>query len=331
MKLLVAGEDGPGALLRSLVPGLSRHAYVVVTDPAGGSSGLIDSSSPLAGVRRRLGGRGVDGRFLAAVAAERPDAVLVVKGRHLSGTAVNRAQAMGAAVVVLYPDNPFWRTGDRRGAAGRLQAADVVVIWSQRLAASLEPVARRVEVVPFGYDDRWFEPGTGERHGVAFLGTWSRRRDRFLAALAGLPLAVYGTGWRERSRIPAGAPTYEAAAGQVLGGAAIGVNLLHPQCAGAHNMRTREIAAAGALQLTDVGTDGTPLRDGHSCVWFRAPEELRARVEWFLSHPEAARTIASRGRALVRSDSYTERADQLIDIVKSAIPTAARRPAYSGR
>ena len=72
-------------------------------------------------------------------------------------------------------------------------------------------------------------------------------------------------------------------------------------------MRTREITASGALELTNPGTDGTPLRARESCAWFESPEELRALAEHYLSHPDEAAVIASDGQQLTRDDTYVER------------------------
>ena len=72
-------------------------------------------------------------------------------------------------------------------------------------------------------------------------------------------------------------------------------------------MRTREITATGALQLTNSGTDGTPLRPPESCVWFESPEELRALAEHHLSRPDEAAAIARAAQELTRDDTYFER------------------------
>ena len=72
-------------------------------------------------------------------------------------------------------------------------------------------------------------------------------------------------------------------------------------------MRTREITASGALQLTDPGTDGTPLRAPESCAWFESPQELRALAEHYLAHPDDAAEIARQGQQLTRDDTYVER------------------------
>ena len=315
MKILLVGDDGPGALLRSLLPGLADGHEVCTLNPLDAPLALQRGPAPL---RNRLARRHASERFTAAVADLSPDAVVVVKGRGIESEAVAAVRRRGAKVIVYYPDNPLWRRWDDAGMLGRLTEADVVVSWSQRIAGALHGTVRRVEVLPFGYDDRWFQPAHDARVGVAFLGSWYARRGRFVDALGGLPLRIHGSEWPKMNGRTAAAPAYERAAGQVLGQALIGINVLHPANAGGHNMRTREIAACGALELTEPGTDGTPLRDGDGCVWFRTPEELRARAEYFLAHPDEAAAIAARGRELILADTYVARGRALAELAAGA-------------
>lgn len=318
MRLLVAGEIGPGSLVRSLEPGLSALAEVTLVDPSG-ISGLVSRSDPLSRVRRKLAARVTDARFLDAVSDHQPDVVLVVKGRGLSPSSIEQVRARGVVTAVYHPDNPWWRATDHGGLA-RLAAADLALVWSQRLADRLAGIARRVGVVPFGYDERWYggAPG-GDRHGVVFLGTWSPRRERFLLALAGLDVVVRGLGWRPDLPFDVAPPTYEGDGGRLLARAAVGVNLLHPQCAGAHNMRTREIAASGAFQVTEPGTDGTPLRPDDGCAWFQTPSELRVAVEVALADPVAAAMQSTRAQALVGAETYRARGRQLATLLAEAL------------
>lgn len=314
MKLLVVGEHGAGALARSLRPGLAAEATVIGTDPyrSGASAWTSPATSRAARFVGRLEYRArlrrAGAAMVEAVEQLRPDAVLIVKGRGIPATAIATVRAGGVPVALYYPDDPSWRDTDTTGVAQRLAACTLTVVWSERIATELRAAGVHTRVLPFGYDPEWFPltPPGGPRHGIVFLGTWSERRERYLAGLVGLPLVVHGTGW-ERAKIPAGPPVREQAAGALLSGAAIGVNLLHPQCAGAHNMRTREIAATGAVQLTDPGTDGTPLRPPESCVWFESPKELRALAEHYLARPAEAAAIAAAAQDATRDDTYVER------------------------
>ena len=315
--LLLVGENAPGSLLASVRPGLEATVPTTVLNPSAGMTQHLYSSGVSGVIRRRLGARGGPERIVEAAAQLEPDVVLIIKGRGLSGADIESIKATGSAVACWYPDNPFWAGADP-SAYDRLAACDLAIVFSQRQASSMADDAARVAVLPFGYHPDWFplKDPAAEREGVAFLGTWSPRRERYLSALVGLPLTIAGTGWREHSDIPGVQdPIVEATAGEILGRAAIGVNLLHPQCDGAHNMRTREICAAGALQLTDPGTDGTPLRDGESCVWFRSPEELRECVDEALADHQRRVQIARAGQVAIQHDTYEARGRQLATLL----------------
>ena len=310
--ILLVGEDAPGALLSSLRPGIEAAAPTTVLNPLAAARELIGVQRFGAAVRRRLIARHAGERLIEAVQQLRPDAVVLIKGRAIDADAIDRVRSLGTRVLCYYPDNPAWRGADS-GARERLIACDTAVLWSARQADLLTAEARNVAVLPFGYDANWFplaSPG-GDRSGIAFLGTWSPRRERFLSALEGLPLTIAGTGWRDNSSLGGGDPIVEDDAGAVLRSSAIGINLLHPQCAGAHNMRTREISACGALQITEPGTDGTPLLDGESCLWFRSPAELRATVEAALNDPVGSSEIARKAQFAIAEDTYVARGRDL--------------------
>ncbi|CAB4887269.1 unannotated protein [freshwater metagenome] len=316
MKLLLAGEDRPGALLRSLEPGLRQRWDVTVVDPANAVTRLIDRSSLVTRVRRRARTRRTAPCFHEALEQLQPDVTLVIKGSGLTSQDIATAGVHGP-IAIYYPDNPFWRIADNADAAARLAAADLAIVWSDRLRLALEPTCQRVATVPFGYDPAWFprsDPGT-QRSGIAFAGTWSLRRERFLRALEGLDLTIVGWGWDNAAGLATGPPRYGSAAGELLAGAAIGINLLHPHNAGAHNMRTREIMASGALQLTDPGTDGTPFRDGIGCRWFSSPGQLRELVDHYLAHPGEASALATSAQTLAAHETYEQRTAEISQLL----------------
>jgi spore maturation protein CgeB len=313
MTLLLVGETGAGALLQSLAPGLRLGGEVVVMDTAGPGRGGRAGLAARVRRRRDLGSAGA--RVVEAVHQLKPDVVLLVKGRGLDADAIAAAQRAGAAVACYYPDNPWWSRQQEPRVFDRLRACDLAITFSVRQAARLQEGGTRAAVLPFGYDPRWYplaDPAAA-REDVVFLGTWSRRRQRYLAALTSLPvrLVVRGTGWERQREVPAGPPVYEQRAGALLARARVGVNLLHPQGAGGHNMRTREITASGALQLTDPGTDGSPLRDGESCRWFTDPDDLRRQVLEAIGDPAGAVEVAAAGQAVTREDTYVQRGVEL--------------------
>jgi spore maturation protein CgeB len=316
LRILLVSEDREGALVRSLEVGLRDLCHEVwVVDPAPHTTRTAHRRSITARASRLVTLRSSGARLVEAVKQLRPDVTLLVKGRGIGPEWVRRSKAL-SRVAIYYPDNPFWRAADTHDALPRLAMADLAVVWSSRIRDLLTPTCQRVAVVPFGYDEHWFpltDPGT-PRAGVAFVGTWNPRRERYLRALEGLPTTIVGSGWEGARSLRTAPSIHGPNAGSLLQRAAIGVNIYHPQNAGAHNMRTRELAASGALQLTDPGTDGTPLRDGDGCRWFHSPDHLRRLVEHYLARSDEARTIARRAQELVGHETYRHRAQQVADL-----------------
>lgn len=308
-------------MLQSLLPGLRDGGEVIVVDTVG--PGKTTATGLIGRMSRKADRRSAGARIVEAVHQLRPDVVLLIKGRGVGAEAVAAARAAGAAVACYYPDNPWWTGQQEPDVLHRLQACDLAVTFSERQAERLRSNGTRTAVLPFGYDPRWYpsREASPERRAIVFLGTWSRRRQRYLAALADLPvqLVVRGTGWDRQREVAAQPPVYEDAAGQLLSEALTGINLLHPQNAGAHNMRTREITACGALQLTDQGTDGTPLRDGESCRWFADPEDLRRKVLEAFADPGHAATLAGRGQELTAADTYHQRGVELRRLIEDSL------------
>lgn len=321
MTMLLVGETVAGALLQSLRPGLESRTPIDVVDIWG--PGVREAAGTRGRVKRQLDKRVAGQRLVEAAHQLRPTSVLIIKGRGIDAGSVQSVQSLGIPVVCYYPDNPWWSRGQEPEAFERLLACDLAVTFSQWQADGLAKLGARTAVLPFGYDPRWFpqrDPDS-ERDSVVFLGTWSYRRQRYLAALVdtGLPLVVRGTGWEKQTQVPSAPPITESAAGDLLGKAVVGVNLLHPQCSDSHNMRTREITASGALQLSDPGSDGSPLVDGESFRTFREPAELREQVLEAFEDRVTAQKIAKAGQDLTASETYELRGSELFDLVSGQL------------
>ena len=111
MRVLLVGEDRPGALLRSFEAGLRLSAEVTVVDPAHAVTMLVDRTSLISHVRHQRQAQQVGECFLEAVEQLQPDLTFVTKGRGIDPETINRARSV-TRVAIYYPDNPFWRVAD---------------------------------------------------------------------------------------------------------------------------------------------------------------------------------------------------------------------------
>jgi spore maturation protein CgeB len=81
--------------------------------------------------------------------------------------------------------------------------------------------------------------------------------------------------------------------------------------------RPFEVAACGGFCISEARRDlGRFFRLDDEMVSFRDAEELRAKIEFYLAHPDEARELAARGRARVlAAHTYEHRARQVMETV----------------
>jgi len=332
MRIAVLTPDGEGQLGVSFARALSLEGHEAPVIEAGA---LTAGSRELIVARRLKAERALSAalrrpieRKLAELA---PQVTLVVKGRFLSAADVEALRrASGGLVVNYFPDNPFFPDLYERPVVDALRAYDAVFIWSQDLAERLARIGvRSAHYLPFGYDEELYRParpvGDAE-YDVAFVGQWSALRERHIRALAGLRVVVAGPGWERRiaphaewCTVVPGMPHGRQAA-DVYDRCNVGLNVLHPQNAHAHNMRTWELPATGApcaMTASDCherlfGTTGISAFDG--------PERVRGAVEALLEDESARRSMAEAGHAAVRHGTYRARMRDLLSIVDGVAP-----------
>ena len=100
---------------------------------------------------------------------------------------------------------------------------------------------------------------------------------------------------------------------------AITTNRLMNLVAQSPNLRTFEICAAGAFQLTDIRTDLTKFYiPGVEIETYTSKEELIEKVNYYLQHDEARGTIALKGlERTLKDHTYVQRLRTMLNIVFS--------------
>ena len=120
------------------------------------------------------------------------------------------------------------------------------------MAEHLSAIAGQVLVIPFAWDPEIMRPTAG--HGVAagrivFIGTGTRKRSALLQSLAHLRPMVFGNRWPKIEGVDIRPPVYGIKFCKIVGEAKWNLNLLRPQNARSHNMRTFELVGAGGAQV----------------------------------------------------------------------------------
>lgn len=324
MRIAVLTPEGEGQLGVSFARALSLEGHEAPVIAAGtltaGSRELI--------LARRLGleralspalRRPIERRLTELA----PQVTLVVKGRFLSARDVEvLRRASGGLVVNYFPDNPFFPQLYERPVIDALRAYDAVFIWSRDLAERLGRIGVRcARYLPFGYDEELYGRARSDgraEYDVAFVGQWSLLRERHIRALSGLRVVVAGPGWGGRMApemgwctVVRGMPHGHKAA-CVYSRSQIGLNVLHPQNANAHNMRTWELPATGAPCAMTASACHTRLFGTTGVSGFDGPATVRDAVETLLGDESARKTAAATAHAAVRHGTYRARMRELL-------------------
>ena len=283
-RIVVVGTPEEYGLRNSLVAAFRRSGCAVdLLDLGPWSPALLASAAfrqPMLGIgfrrefRRRVDVLADNGSF---------DLVLVVKGALLDPRSVDHLRLrFGSPVVCWNPDSPFDDAVSNCGAGipRTIGSYDAYITWAHDVAERLSAVAARVLVIPFAWDPEIMRPTAG--HGVAagrivFIGTGTRRRIASLQSLAHLRPMVFGNQWPKIEGVDIRPPIRGIEFCKIVGEAKWNLNLLRPQNARSHNMRTFELVGAGGTQVAPLTNDHRRFLGGDSrTVLFQSKQELES-------------------------------------------------------
>jgi len=163
---------------------------------------------------------------------------------------------------------------------------------------------------------------------LSFAGAGYYNRLQFFKGLTDYNFKIWGVDWPERElakHVAGGERRFSSEEFmKIVAGSKINLNLhsstthdgVDPKC-DAINPRVFEIAAAGGFQLCDpcIGLEKHFDFETELPV-YRDLQELRARIDYFLAHPEERAAVADRARQRVlRDHTYAHRARQMLDLI----------------
>jgi hypothetical protein len=271
------------------------------------------------------------GKSLTSFISEAPptDAVLVFKGQFRPAAAVRAArEKLAVPWFNLNPDSPFdpGRSTSSRHIRESLGLYDAYLIWSRALVSRLEHAGcRRVIYVPFGYHAKEHFPSESVDLSLAntltFVGSYDLERARMLEAIADLPLRIFGGNWeRLQQRSPLRSKVvrkqlHRADLRRVVTSSLANINILRPQNAGAHNMRTFEVPAMGGIMVTTRTPEQHEVfPEGEASLAFDGAHELRRVVESLLNGAIETKNMRRRALELSQAHSYQQRAEVILEL-----------------
>jgi hypothetical protein len=313
-RIVIVGIPAAGGLRDSLVAAF-RHSGCAVDllDFGPWSPTWLVSAAfrePTLGVRFR---REFRGRVDELAEHGCADLVLVFKGALFDPRSIDHLRSrFGSPVVCWNPDSPFDDAVSNRGAGipRTIGAYDAYITWADDVAERLSSVAARVLVVPFAWDPEITRPtaGRGVAAGrIVFIGTGTRRRSALLKGLAHLRPMVFGNQWPKIEGVDIRPPVFGTEFCGIVDEAKWNLNILRPQNARSHNMRTFELVGAGGAQAAPQTDDHQRfLGDDSRTVLFHSTEEL----ESILRSDPCDRL--PRSPALLDGHTYRDRARQVL-------------------
>ena len=283
---------------------------------------------------RRAASKALNRELVNCAVAFRSRRMLILNGEWVMPETIEILRGEGYVIAVFHADNPLPpHYSNRPETLPVARGANLYLIWSERLAASLRVAGvPRVEVLPFGWDPDVFpyqgDSPQGTWPGVIFVGGWDREREEFLDEVsAHLPLRIFGPDyWGRRTRRGSrsrkcwqGKALYMNEAAKVLREAAVTLNILRLQHSvdGAPDgvvMRSFEVPGAGGFLLatrSGVATELFP--EGVTGEYFGEVRECIAKCRRYIEAGDLRKTICEEAHKIVSErHRYIDRARQVL-------------------
>jgi hypothetical protein len=306
----------------------------------------LHGSGAAARVVSRLALGGAERLLIRMLRAFGPTVVLFVKCDDIRPGVYAKVRATtGAALAAFHPDDPFavagWlRRGPSHGnAMGQMKSVDAFFVWSRKLALQASDAGAHAHLLWFAADPLVhhpvaLSPRDLEVFGadVTFVGNWDRERERWLSRIEGCRLAIWGDAYWSTActdrRLRAawrGKPLVGEDMAKAVLATAVNLNVLRTQNKNACNMRTFEIPACGGFLLHERSEGLLEiLEPGVECDDFGTPEELCAKIRYWLRLPKRRQEAADRGHVAIQRHTYEARAREILRIAQAGSTPSQR-------
>jgi len=161
---------------------------------------------------------------------------------------------------------------------------------------------------------------------IAFMGTWSREREKMINALSGLNVRIWGGYWHKSSKefqkkftITSKIAWMEDMS-RVVNSTKIIIDALTKEQHDQINMKNLQIPACGGFLITTKTDKIIELfEEDKEVVCYETYEELRKKCEYYLTHEDERRGIALNGHKKVISghNSMLDVAKTILDVVSA--------------
>ena len=273
----------------------------------------------------------INADFLHVLDRRKCDVLIVLKGCDLFPATIVAAKKRVGRVVNWNPDDFFNPLNSTRHLVGSFDKFDCIFTPRGHLVEEYyRKGARRVEVIDWYYLPRFqrpvaVSPEDVKSYGgsVAFVGSWSPRRERLLGALGHLDLRIWGGGWSKaagwfRRTVSCRPPLFGERMAKVFCCTPINLNVLTRENRDTTNVRNFEIAACAGFQLSERSAPLLNLfAENEEIACFDGAEELASQCRYYLDHGQQRRRIAHAGYRRLKQGHHTmlDRAKQILDVL----------------
>lgn len=269
-----------------------------------------------------------DRRIIDLTRRHYPDLLWIDKGLIVSPGVIERIRAYspGTKIVSYSPDDMLNPHNQSSKYLKAIPLYDLHVTTKTYNCSELKDLgARDVLFVDNAYAPHVHAPPEVpptleqvRRNGVAFIGSFELERALLLEKISkkGIPLTIWGSWpriWRQRL-IDANAVVHsreliESEYSNAISSFLINLNFLRKVNRDLQTTRSIEIPASGGFMLAERTDEHQRLfREGVEADYFSTEEELLAKIDYYLSHPELALNMARQARLRCNFGGYSNHA-----------------------
>lgn len=325
LRILAVSNQWQGANDYAFVRAFRRMGHSVRTvDPTAYTP--LWRSRPMQILRRLLQRRILE-EFNAAVLREarqhKPDLLFVFKGAMVMAETLRNLKQMGVICIQFYPDVSFRTHGAHLPKA--LPEYDwVFTTKSFGLADMSDQLGvMNSSFLAHGFDPETHAPSVSSTSdvsryscAVSFIGNISERKIAVLRHLAngisGVDLKIWGPDvWLVMPEFYQGQPVFGQEYAKAIQHSRINLGLLSEKRAGSSSgdlvtARSFEIPAAGGFMLHERTAEAESyFEDGKECAFFDDPDDLVAKVRYYLDNDKERHSIADAGRQRCLTSGYS--------------------------
>lgn len=273
----------------------------------------------------------INSEFLRAVKKDRYDLVIVNNGWHLTAPTIDEVKKNAGHVVLWSTDELYNKVFSSFIHPDSYPRYDCVFSQRRHLFDSYRAKGlEKLEYLPLFYYPEHHPVTTSEEEkktwgsDIAFMGTWSKEREKMIDALSGLNVRIWGGYWQKSSRefrekftITSKIAWLEDMS-RVVNSTKIIIDALTKEQHDQINMKNLQIPACGGFLITSKTDKIVEMfAEDREVVCYETYGELRRKCEYYLLHEDERRAIASRAH-----EKVTGGPNSILDVAKTILAVA---------